>query len=110
MERKQELIKLCDTMDDNCKMLILPLIDEIVYMEEQLCELRKVPLMKLETSKKDPSKTRTVLSPTFSMYRMLEQQYRMTVAAVLTAMSNNGAGTSPLREYLNKMKSEEDDE
>ena len=41
MDRKQELLDIFKDVDENTIHLILPLIDEVVYMEEMMRNLKK---------------------------------------------------------------------
>ena len=45
MERKEELIKLFCNLGDCVKTLIDPILDEVVFLENQLIELKKLPLL-----------------------------------------------------------------
>ena len=56
MDRKQELLDIFKDVDENTIHLILPLIDEVVYMEEMMRNLKKLPFIRVHP--KNSSKTR----------------------------------------------------
>ena len=108
MDRKAELQKLCTGMSEHVKTLVMPMMDELVYIEEQLALMREVPIVKVEVSKKDPTRKRVVISPTFPVYRALCQQQRNAIRAILKSVDETGVGGSPLRDYLNRLKEQDD--
>ena len=52
MSRKQELLKIFDQIEDT-KDLIMPMIDDVVFLEQQLQDLRKLPFIRVND--KDPA-------------------------------------------------------
>ena len=114
MDRKEELLSLCNDLSDNVKCVILPLIDDLVFLERQLAELRKGDFVSVETSKHDPEKTRMKISPAFRLYQNVIHQYRATLIVLINAVdkqrkeqredAKENDDTSPLREYLKRLK------
>lgn len=114
MDRKAELLSLCNDLSDNVKCVILPLIDDLVYQEQQLAEFRKAPFVHIEKSQHDPEKTRARIAPAFEVYKNLMQQYRSNLVVLLGAVdkqrkeqredAKENDDTSPLREYLKRLK------
>lgn len=103
-DRANELRKLCSTLDDAAKATTDILIDDIVFIEGQLVELRKYPFIKVNP--KDPSQQRA--TPAAKQYKELLQQYNNCIKILLGVLGKvENAETSPLREYLQKLRSRE---
>lgn len=103
MTRREELMKCIGNADENEKMLLIPLVDDVVFMEEQLDELRKLPF--IMTNPKNPSQQRT--TPASKQYKELLQQYSNVIKIMCKAVGNGeGEEDSPLRAYM-KMRSGE---
>lgn len=101
MDRKQELEKLCTGLDDAAKTTTAPLLDDIVFLETQLKVLREYPFIKVNP--KDPTQQK----PTYAakQYKELLQQYNNCLKILLGVLGKTeNAETSPLREYLNRMR------
>jgi len=110
MDRKTELLSLCDNLSDNVKHALLPLIDDLVYQEQQLAEFRKASFVSVEQSKRNPENTRIKVSPAFNVYKNLMQQYRSNLIVLINAIDKQrkeameSDDSSPLREYLKRLK------
>lgn len=103
-DRADELRKLCSTLDDAARATTDILIDDIVFIEGQLVELRKYPFIKVNP--KDPSQQRA--TPAAKQYKELLQQYNNCIKILLGVLGKvENAETSPLREYLQKLRSRE---
>lgn len=101
MDRKAALTKLCTELDNGAKTTIEPLIDDIVFIESQLTMLKKYPFIKVNP--KDPTQQKP--TPAAKQYKELLQQYNNCIKIFLGVLSTvEKAETSPLREYLNRMK------
>lgn len=101
MDRKTALTKLCTELDNGAKTTIEPLIDDIVFIEDQLAILKKYPFIKVNP--KDPTQQKP--TPAAKQYKELLQQYNNCIKIFLGVLSTvEKAETSPLREYLNRMK------
>lgn len=100
MTRKQELEKIFEAVEDT-KGIISPLIDEVVYLEEQLEVLRKLP--KIRVNPKDASIQKT--TPAHRQYVALLQQYNNCIKTLLGVFRKDTPDEeSPLREYINSRK------
>ena len=101
MTRKEELLNTIN----NDKSLI-PLVDEAVYLEEQLDYLRKLP--KIKVHPKDPSKQKA--TPAAKLYREMLQQYT-NIIKILVRVSgiDEAEEDSPLRLWLKKNNEGMDD-
>lgn len=99
--RKEALTKLCAELDNAAKTTIEPLIDDIVFIESQLQELKKYPFIKVNP--KDPTQQKPTSAA--KQYKELLQQYNNCIKIFLGVLSTvEKAETSPLRDYLNRMK------
>lgn len=83
MERKEELIAIFEEVDENTLHLINPLIDEVVYMEKTMQELKKLPFIRIHP--KNPSKQET--TPAGKQYKEFSQSY-MNAIRILCSILN----------------------
>lgn len=94
MSRKEELLNVLDN-DKTYE----PLVDEMVYLEEELIKLRALPKIKIHPD--DPSRQK--LTPAAKIYKDYLQQY---VNVVKVLMKASGADEedeeSPLRKWVNE--------
>lgn len=100
MTRKEELTKIFENVEDT-KGIIMPLIDDVVFLEEQLRELRKMPFIKVHPDYPDIQKP-TAAS---KQYRELLQQYNQCLK-ILTGVirKDNAEEESPLRAFISSRK------
>lgn len=102
--RKDDFIKLCENLDDTAKVTTEKLIDDIIFIEGQLEELRKYPL--IQVNPKNPTQQKRTESA--KLYKELLQQYNNCIKIMLGVFGDKEAAeTSPLREYLQKLRSRE---
>lgn len=94
MSRKEELLKLIDN-----NTALLPLVDEMVYLEEQLDYYRSLPKIKVHPT--DPSKQKA--TPAAKLYKEYLQQYTNVVKILLRATeTDQNEEESPLRKWMNQ--------
>ena len=100
-QRKAELETICKSLDETAQKSTCELIDHIVFLEKQLSELKQLPF--IEVNPKNPMQQRP--TPAAKQYKELLQQYNNCIKILLSAaQKNDGEETSPLREYLKKIK------
>ena len=100
-DRKSELQKLCSSLDDAAKTTTAPLIEEIVYLENELENLRSLP--KISVNPNNPAQQKA--TPAAKLYKEFLQQYNNCIKIMLGALGKiETAEVSPLREYLNRLK------
>lgn len=94
--RKEELLQIFDQVEDT-KGIIIPMIDDVVFLEEQLQQLRKLPFLRINP--KDPTKQKP--TPAAKQYKELLQQYNNCIK-ILTGILRKDAAEeeSPLRAFL----------
>lgn len=101
MTRKEELLDLIGEGST-----LIPLVEEMVYLEEQLDYLRTLP--KISIHPKDPSKQK--VTPAAKLYKELLQQYTNIVRIMIRATgSEETEEESPLRIWVRKHVDSEKD-
>ena len=96
MSRRDELIKV---LNDANNTIVSPLIDEILYLEEQLLYLR--PLPKIRVNPADNSQQK--IPPAAKLYKEYLQQY-LNAIKLLSGVTKTDIDTeeSPLRKWVNQ--------
>lgn len=104
MERKEELENLFEGMDESKKSLINPMIDEIVFLEKRLVELKKLPLISVNPKNEHQQK----ITAAGKQYKEYMQSYT-NVVKVLSAFLVSDAKNEydPVAEFMQKMKQNE---
>lgn len=94
MTRKEELL---EAVHGNT--LLIPLVSDMVYLEEQLEYLQTLPKIRIHPN--DPSKQKA--TPAAKLYKELLQQYTNIVKVMLRATgSEEIEEDSPLRKWMNE--------
>ena len=94
MTRKEELL---EAVHGNT--LLIPLVNDMVYLEEQLEYLQTLPKIRIHPD--DPSKQKA--TPAAKLYKELLQQYTNIVKVMLRATgSEDIEEESPLRKWMNE--------
>ena len=97
MNRKDELTKLCGSLDESTNKIISKIIEEICFLESQLDEFRRLPF--IEVNPKNPKQQRA--TPASKLYKEMLQQYNGCIKVMLSATGKTEtAEESPLRAYL----------
>jgi len=78
--------------------IVEPMIDDVVFLEERLEELRQLPLIRVNPQ----DKTQQKATPAAKLYKELLQQYNGLIKTLTIFVARSGGETedSPLREYL----------
>ena len=101
-ERKEELLKAFAEVDDSVREIVVPMIDDVVFLEEQLVALRGLPFLRVHPT--DPAQQKPTTAA--KMYKELLQQYNNCIKILCGVLNRNGAEEeSPLRAFLNGMMS-----
>lgn len=94
MTRKEELLKLL-----NNDTTYVPLVTEMVYLENQLDELRGLPKIKVHPEDKTKQKT----TPAAKLYKEYLQQYTNIVRILIKVTgADETEEDSPLRKWMNE--------
>ena len=97
--RKQELLALVEGIQDT-KGIIIPLIDDVVFLEGRLSELRALPFLRINP--KNPAEQKPTAAS--RQYRELMQQYTQCIKILTGIVRKDGQEEeSPLRAYLNSL-------
>ena len=96
MKRKDELLKIFSQFDD-VNGIITPLIDDVVFLEERLKELRDLPFIRVNPKNQAEQKP----TPAAKQYKEFLQQYNNCIK-ILTGIirKDTGEEESPLRAFL----------
>lgn len=100
MTRKDELLKIFENVEDT-RGIILPMIDDVIFLEERLAELRALPFIKVNP--KDSSQQKP--TPAAKQYKELLQQYNNCIK-ILTGIvrKDSPEEESPLRAFIQSRK------
>lgn len=105
MTRKEELLQIIIKTDSANAIKAEQLIDEIVFIESQLIELKKLPF--LNVNPKNPMQQKA--TPAAKQYKELLQQYNNSLR-LLFRMSGDYGETeedSPLRQWIKRRANNE---
>ena len=98
LERKEELMKL---VNDSNRTTILPLIDQMIYLENQLDYYRTLPMIKVNPENTMQQKA----TPAAKLYKEFLQQYTNVVKVISRITANeNEQEESPLRKWANSKR------
>ena len=93
INRKEELQKVFSELDESAKQIVFPMIDDVVFLEEQLAELKKYPFININPANKAQQKATAA-----------GKQYNNCIK-ILLSLVNSDAGDeeSPLRLYMKEL-------
>lgn len=92
MDRREELLKTIEY-----DQTLTPLIDEVVFLEGRLEELKKLPFIKVHP--KDPTKQKATIAQ--KQYKELLQQYVNIIRVLIRATgTDENDEESPLRKWV----------
>lgn len=98
MERREKLIEYLCKYDED-EQLLVPLVDELLFLEGRLTELKKLPFIKIHPDNPALQKS----TPAAKQYRELLQQYTNIVKVLGRRYGDDGeSGESPLRDWVKK--------
>lgn len=101
MDRKEKLFELLDKMDEEKRVVVEKVLEEMVFLEEQLEKLIKYPFIKVHPE--DP----TIQKPTIAakQYKELSQVYSVKVKILLGALGNvSDDGYDPVKDFVEGFK------
>lgn len=98
MTRREEIEKYIHKnrpMEEN---LLSPLVDDVVFLEKRLDELRELPFIEIHPS----DKTKQRMTSAGKQYKELLQQYNNCLKIIILKVTEDGSEKeSPLRTYMN---------
>lgn len=80
MTRKEKLVEVFANIDSGQRELITQMIDEVLFLEKQMTELKKLPFIK--TKPDNPSIQKT--TPAAKLYKECSQSYMNTIRILLS--------------------------
>ena len=82
MSRRSEFEKLFENTDESEKKLVSRLIDEVIYCEEQMTELKKLP--QIAKNPKNPALQK--ITPAARLYKDFAASYRDSIRILLNIL------------------------
>ena len=99
MERKVEIDTALNGITNELKAVLSPLIEEVVFIEKNLEELKKLPFIAVNPA--HPQQQRYTVA--YKQYKELFQQYTGAVKILLGVVDDKTEGKeSPLQQYFAK--------
>ena len=99
MTRKEEILKYIRENRPNDVSFLSTLIDDVVFLEDRLKELRENPFIEIHPV----DKTKQRATPSAKLYKELLQQYNNCVKIIiLKTGGDESEEDSPLRVYMKK--------
>ena len=96
MTRKDELMKVFKDLDD-VKEIITPMINDVVFLEEKLTELRRLPFIRVNPKNNADQKPTAAAK----QYKEFLQQYNNCIKILTSVLNKNTSeDESPLRSFL----------
>ena len=105
MDRRAELLKIIKKAGADNDIKACQLIDEIVFLEQQLQEVKKLPF--INVNPKNPMQQKA--TPASRQYKELLQQYNNSLRLLFRLSGDLGGDTeeeSPLRKWLRERTEE----
>lgn len=100
-ERKEELVKLFENVDESQRKLVNRLIDEVIYIENTVADLKKLPFIRVHP--KDCSKQE--ITPAGKLYKDMIAQYMNAIRILCSLLSKaNSDDYDPVAEFMEKMR------
>lgn len=98
MDREKELNDIFKDIDSNVKTLVTPLLKDVVFLENKMMELKRLPFIRINP--KDTSQQKT--TPAFKQYKECSQSY-MNAIRILCSLLNK-QDNSAENELLERLK------
>lgn len=93
MSRKEELLQAIEN-----DVTLTPLVDEIIFLEEQLIKLKGLPFIKVNPN--NPAQQKS--TPAQKQYKELLQQYTNILKILSRGEEDENKSESPLRKWVRK--------
>lgn len=95
MNRKKELANVFKGLDE--QNIIRPMIDDVVFLEDQLKELKKLPFIRVNPDNQAEQKPTAAAK----QYKEFLQQYNNCIKILISVLNKNEVvEDSPLRQFL----------
>lgn len=104
MKRIEKLRKIFENVDEDKREVIEPLLDDVIFIENRLAELRKLPMIRVHP--KNPARQET--TPAGKQYKEYMQSYLNALKVLQTTLYRAGeTGESPLIKALREFEMDE---
>lgn len=101
--RESELRRIFDGVDDEIRVLVGPTVENVLYIEERMAELVKLPMIQVHPS--DPMKQRA--TPAAKLYKEFLQQHTNCIKLLASVFNKfTPEDESPLRQWLEERKNQ----
>lgn len=101
MGRLDELKAVFKDADEGEKKVIWPLLEDAVFLEERLAELKKLPMIRVHPK----NAARQEVTPAGKQYKEFMQSYVNVIKVLQKALSKDAAGEdSPLKRMLREFE------
>lgn len=101
MNRREELDKIFDEIDPNEKKLVSKLINEVVFLEEQMEKLKKLPFIRVHPKNSSLQET----TPAAKQYKEHSQSYMNAIRILCSLLHKvEGGEEDPVQEFLKGQK------
>jgi hypothetical protein len=87
MTRRDKLEKIFENVDENQRALVAPLIDEVIFLENRMMELRNEPFIRYHPKDRSMQKTTAAAK----QYKECSQSY-MNAIRILSGILRNAEG------------------
>ncbi len=105
MNRKEELENIFKDIDENEKKLVTPLIEKVLYWENQMNELEKLPFIVVNPKNSSMQKT----TPASKLHKEISQSYMNAIRILCSLIrKDDNSEDSPLRDYIKGLKNKYD--
>lgn len=88
MSRREELLKIFKDLDENVLTIVTPMVDELIFVEGQLVELKKMPFVRVHPD--DISKQKSTAA--YKVYKDLLAQQKDIVRILCSQLHKGGEG------------------
>lgn len=96
MSRREDLIEIFKNVNEDKKQLVLKLIDEVVFLENKIKEVKGFPLYRIS---KDTGRVYPL--DNLKIYKELSNQYNLDIKTLATFLNKNSdSELSPLEKFL----------
>lgn len=104
MNRIEKLKQIFENVDEDKREVILPLLDDVIFIESRLAELRKLPMIRVHP--KNPE--RQEVTAAGKQYKEYMQSYLNALKVLQTTLYRAGeSGESPLLKALKEFEADE---
>lgn len=103
MTRLEKLKQIFEGIDEDKRAVIEPLLDDVIFLEERLAELRKLPTIRVHPN----NPARQEVTPAGKQYKEYMQSYLNAIKVLQITLYRAGeTGESPLMKALKEFEAD----